>query len=111
MRVLLAAVALIALGASANAQSRNFPGCTVGAVSAQCLAAGGSKTFLQVQNAHATNTIACAWGAAAVIGASRSFQLAAGQAASWGPQTGGVPSDQLNCIASGAGTPLYLEWN
>lgn len=96
---------------SAQAPSaRNFPGCTVGAASAQCLAAGTGYQFVQIQNTHATNTIACAWGATAVLNSAGSLQLGPGQPASWGPMTGGIPSGALNCIASGANTPLYLEW-
>lgn len=90
--------------------ARNFPGATVGASSAQALAASTAVKFLQIQNTHASNTVACAFGATAVLNSSTSVQLAAGQSASWGPLTGGVPTGALNCIASGASTPLYVEW-
>lgn len=89
--------------------TRNFPGCTVGAASGQCLAASTAQNFLQIQNT-STNNIACAFGATAVLNSATSVQLSPGQAASWGPVTGGVPSQALNCIASGAGSPLYVEW-
>jgi hypothetical protein len=92
-------------------QPRHFPGCTVGATSGSCLAAGVGYNFVQIQNTHATNAIACAWGTAAVLNSAGSIQLAPGQAASWGPMTGGIPNGGLNCIASGASTPMYLEWN
>jgi len=96
---------------SAQAPSaRNFPGCTVGVASAQCLAAGTGYQFVQIQNTHATNAIACAWGAAAVLNSNGSVQLAPGLSASWGPMTGGIPNGALNCIASAPATPLYLEW-
>lgn len=91
--------------------ARNFPGCTVGASSAQCLAANTAQSFLQVENTSASASIACAFGTAAVLNSATSFQIAAGQGASWGPNTSGVPTAALNCIASGASTPLYLEWN
>lgn len=90
--------------------ARNFPGATVGTSSAQALAASTATMFLQIQNTHASNTVACAFGATAVLNSSTSVQLAAGQSASWGPNTAGVPTGALNCIASGATTPLYVEW-
>jgi hypothetical protein len=90
--------------------ARNFPGCTVGTSSASCLAAATATQFLQVQNASATASIACAFGSSAVLNASGSFQLGPGQSAQWGPMTAGVPTGQLNCIANAASTPLYLEW-
>lgn len=96
---------------SFSATARNFPGCTVGASSAQCLAAATATQFIQIQNTSASATVACRWGGAAVLNSSTSVQLGAGQSASWGPNTAGVPSGALNCIASGASTPLYLEWN
>jgi hypothetical protein len=93
------------------AAARNFPGCTVGASSAQCLAASTAINFLQVQNASPSASVACAFGASAVLNSSGSFQLGPGQSAHWGPETAGVPSGALNCIASAASTPLYEEWN
>ena len=98
------------VGAGA-AGARNFPGCTVGAASAQCLAANTAKSFVQVENTSTSATIACAWGVAAVLNSAGSFQLTPGQTASWGLVTGGVPTGALNCIASAASTPMYLEWN
>jgi hypothetical protein len=40
-----------------------------------------------------------------------SVQLATGQPASWGPNTGGVPNGLLSCSAANANSPLYVEWN
>lgn len=91
--------------------ARNFPGCTVGSSSGSCLAASTAKTFLQIQNTSVSASIACAFGTSAVLNSSGSVQLGVGQAASWGVNTGGVPTGQMNCIASGASTPLYVEWN
>lgn len=111
MKRILLLLTLIALGsAPARPASRNFVGCLVGATNTVCLVAGRGKTFLQMENVHSSNSIACAWGSVAVLNDKSSVQLASGQAASWGPQTGGVPSDELDCIASGGSTPLYLEW-
>lgn len=98
------------VGAPAAA-SRNFPGCTVGTSSAQCLAAATALAFVQIQNTSVSATVACRWGGTAVLNSNTSVQLAVGQSASWGINTGGVPNEALNCIASGASTPLYLEWN
>jgi hypothetical protein len=100
-----------AMQLTAAAAARNFPGCAVGTASATCLAAGVAKSFVQVQNASASASIACAWGATAALNGSGSFQLAAGQGASWGPVTAGIPSGALNCISSAASTPLFVEWN
>ena len=91
--------------------ARHFPGCTVGASSASCLAAGTAQTYLAIQNTSTGNTVACTFGGTAVLNSSTSIQLAPGQGASWGPNTAGVPSGALTCIASGASTPLYVEWN
>jgi hypothetical protein len=86
-------------------------GCTVGVTNAQCLASNTAIAWVQVQNTHASNSVACSWGGTSILNNSGSFQLAAGQSASWGPNTGGVPSGAaLNCIASGASTPLYVEY-
>ncbi len=90
--------------------ARNFPGCTVGVASAQCLAGSTAQSFLQLQNTSASASIACRFGGTAVLNSSTSVQLGAGQAASWGVTTAGVPSGALNCIASGASTPLFVEW-
>ena len=94
-----------------TASARHFPGCTVGTSSGTCLAASTAVTFLQIQDTSPTATIACAFGASAVLNSTNSFQLAPGQSASWGPSTGGVPTGSLNCIASAASTSLYVEWN
>lgn len=101
-------------GAVVNSQTRaarNFPGCSVTTSSAQCLVTNTAVQFLQVQNTGAGNAIACAFGATAILNNLGSFQLASGQSASWGPNTGGVPTGALNCIAATGTTPLYLEWN
>jgi hypothetical protein len=87
------------------------PGCIVGTASAQCLAASTAVNHIQIQNASASASIACAFGATAALSSSGSIQLAPGQSALWGPSTSGVPFGALNCIAGAASTPLYLEYN
>jgi hypothetical protein len=93
------------------AAARHFPGCTVGATSTTCLAGATAVTYLQIQNTSLSAQIACAFGTTAVLNSSTSAQLAPGQSGSWGPNTAGVPTGALNCIASTASTPLYVEWN
>lgn len=93
------------------AAARHFPGCTVGVASGSCLAGSTAVNFLQIQNTSTANTVACAFGATAVLNSATSVQLGVGQSAAWGLNTVGVPTGQLNCIASGASTPLYVEWN
>lgn len=114
MRWLLAL--LFVLAALWPAAAQQYPiavhttaGCTVGTSSGQCLAAGRYR-FVQVQNTSAAASIACAWGGAAALNSSGSAQLSAGQPASWGTNTSGVPQQALNCIASAASTPLFLEY-
>jgi hypothetical protein len=86
-------------------------GCTVGASSAQCLAAATATNHVQIQNVSASISIACSWGGTAVLNNSGSIMLAPGQSALWGPSTSGIPATALNCIAGSASTPLYLEYN
>lgn len=85
-------------------------GCTVGVASAQCLAASTANLWIQVQNTSAANTVACSWGGTAALNAAGSFLLQPGQSASWGLMSSGVPTNVLNCIASAAATPLYVEY-
>lgn len=96
---------------SPAASARNFPGCTVGNTNTNCLATSTAVNFLQIQNTSTSASIACAFGTAAVLNSKTSVQLAVGQSASWGPNTDGVPSGELECIASTGSTPLYVEWN
>jgi hypothetical protein len=85
-------------------------GCSVGVASALCLAASTANLWVQVQNTSATASVACSWGGTATLNASNSFLLAPGQSASWGVMSSGVPTNALNCIASAAATPLYVEY-
>ncbi len=101
----------VAIPVTPKTGSFSYPGCTVGTSSAQCLAASTATNHIQLQNESASATIYCAWGATAAANSAGSFQLAAGQSALWGPTTAGVPSSALNCIATSASTPLYLEYN
>lgn len=93
-----------------------FIGCTVGTTSAQCLQAAAAAapvttTHLMIQNTSASASIACSWGGTAALNSSGSFMLAPGQGRDWGPGIGWAPTLALNCIATVAGTPLYVEYN
>lgn len=94
---------------SAPRSTLTTAGCTVGTSSAECIAASTANFWVQVQNTHVTNTIACSWGGTASLNSTGSFMLEPGQSASWGVTTSGIPTNALNCIASGASTPLYIE--
>ncbi len=89
----------------------NFPGCTVGVLSATCLAASTAVNWLQIQNTSTAANIACSFAGGATLNSSTSVQLAPGQSASWGPNTSGVPSGAMACTASVAASPLYIEWD
>ena len=87
------------------------PGCTVGTSAASCLASGLAANHVTVENVSSTASIACSWTTTAALNAITSFQLAPGQPASWGLNTGGIPTGTLSCIATAASTPLYVEYN
>lgn len=97
-------------GSSAPHTAGLFAPCTVGVASAQCLAAGLATTHLQIQN-NSTATVACNVNGAAALNSATSFQLTPGQSSNWGGATGWVPTGALNCIASAAASPLYVEYN
>lgn len=79
---------------------------TVGTSSAQALAAGSANKFLDIMNESATATIACAFGATAVINGAGSITFPPGWHRSW--EGTFVPTDAVNCIASGASTPATI---
>lgn len=90
--------------------ARTIAGCVVGTSSAACLGSN-PRGWVQLQNTSSSATIACSWGGPASLNGTTSFMLAPGQAASWGPTTGSAPSEALNCIATAASSPLYVEQN
>lgn len=95
-----------------TAGTYTIAGCTVGITSASCVATSTVVNHVMIQNTSATANVACHWASgAAVLNASGSVQLGPGQSALWGPSTSGVPSGAMNCIASAASTPLYVEYN
>lgn len=90
--------------------AKTVAGCTVGVTSGACLGAN-PRGWVQLQNTSASATIACSWDNPASLNSTTSFMLAPGQSASWGPTTGGAPNQALNCIATAASSPLYVEQN
>jgi hypothetical protein len=90
-------------GAATNA----FSGSTVGTTHAQVLAAGThSYLFLQNVAAAGGNTIYCSFGGTAVANAAGTISIAPGQPLTW--ENSFVPSDAIDCIATGASTPLTV---
>ena len=87
-------------------------GCSVGTSSAQCIATSVVTNHVLVENTSASANMACAWGGGtAILNSNGSVQLGPSQSALWGPTTSGVPSGAMNCIASSASAPLYVEYN
>ncbi len=83
--------------------------CTVGVAAAACLGAN-PRLFVMLQNVSTAASIACSWTSITpALNAIGSFMLAPGQVAFWGPTTSGAPNQALNCIASVAASPLYVE--
>jgi hypothetical protein len=83
---------------------------TVGASSAQVLAAG-SRKYLSFDNESTTATIACNFGGTAAINTAGSYTLPPGATRTWAAANGFVPSDAVNCIASVGSTPLTVASN
>lgn len=82
---------------------------SVGVSSAQVAAAATKRRMLvAIDNESSTATIACAFGATAALNTAGSFTITAGATRIWG-NPGFVPTDAINCIASGASTPVTVE--
>ena len=111
--IALAAAALFGLAcASARAQAANQclgtvePGgvCAVSLGNASTpILGGGNRGILAVDNESTTATIACAFGITAVLNSAGSWTIPPGVTRVFDVFP---PSDQLNCIASGAATPV-----
>lgn len=106
------AAAIGSVTTTPTAGTYTIAGCTVGVASASCIATSTVVNHVLIQNASATANVACHWaGGTAILNSSGSVQLGPGQSALWGPTTSGVPSGAMDCIASAASTPLYVEYN
>jgi len=95
---------------TANAAPANATGAysavSIGTTSAQALASSTAKVFLDIVNAGATATIACAFGTTAIINGSGSITIPPNWHRSW--EGSFVPSDAVNCIASASSSPATI---
>ncbi len=83
-----------------------YSAVTVGASSAQALAAATATVFLDIVNESASATVACAFGATAVINGAGAITLPPLWHRSW--EGTFVPTDAVNCIASAGSTPATI---
>ena len=81
---------------------------TITSTSAQVLA-GASRKLLAIDNESLTASIACAFGATAVLNTAGSFTIPAGSTRTWSAYP--VPADAVNCISSVASSPATVEAN
>ncbi len=107
----------ISVGASVTAvvysqarAARNFVGTSILTTNFTALAANSAVQYLRLQNTHTGSDIACAFGVPAIMNSTGSLVLGPGESIAWGPDTAGVPSGALNCIASVTTAPLFIEW-
>ena len=84
----------------------NYAAATIGVASAQAVAASTATVFLDLVNESATATIACAFGAPAVLNGAGSITLPPLWHRSW--EGSFVPTDAVNCISSVAATPATI---
>lgn len=80
---------------------------TIGATSAQVVAANAGRKYLLVQNDHATQTLWLKFGAAAVV--NEGIRVGAGEAREFSPAKWNNDPRVLNGIASGAGTVVLVS--
>lgn len=83
-----------------------YSAATIGASSAQVLAAGAAAVFLDIMNESTTATIACNFGGTAIINGAGSITIPPGWHRSW--EGTFVPTEAVNCIASAASTPAAI---
>lgn len=86
-----------------------YSGATVGTAHAQVLAAGQASVYLMLANPSAagTNTIYCRFdGTNAVVNAAGTVPIAPGQINTW--ESNAVPLTAIDCISTGASTPLTI---
>lgn len=82
-------------------------GASVGVASAQVVAAGVVKSGYLICNESATATVACNFGGTAVINGAGSFTFTTLQCISNPPNI--IDTSAINCIASGAATPITIQ--
>lgn len=106
------AIAAALLLAASPAAARTITAATVGTSSTQALAAAvGPRTFLSIDNESTAAAVACSFGGTAALNTAGDYTVPAGTTRtwtanfSWRPLSGAA----LNCIASGASTPVTIE--
>lgn len=101
---------LVLLAVMPVARAANAIAVTVGASSAQALAAPGiAYNFLSIDNESATATIACSFGGAAALNTAGSYTILPGQTRVWNAP-GWHTNQAINCIASASSTPATIEY-
>lgn len=96
-------------------QADTVVGVVVGVASASALAAG-TRWYVRISNESATATISCNFGGTAVINSGGSFTLLPNTYKDWSdfaqqPNFRATISQQINCIASAASTPVTIEYH
>lgn len=85
-----------------------FTSATVGTGHAQVLAASQVRLYLMLHNPSVAggNTIYCSFGGTATVAGAGTVSIAPGQYVTW--ESSYAPIDAIDCIASGASTPMTL---
>ncbi|MGH9307700.1 MAG: hypothetical protein ACRD0I_12575, partial [Acidimicrobiales bacterium] len=80
---------------------------TVGASSASVIGVG-QRYYLALLNQSATATIYCNFDATAAVASATAGQLTISPLSGYVWDTGKIPSNNINCIASAASTPMTV---
>jgi hypothetical protein len=111
IRVILLACAIVVTAMAAWGQTVSGPmiiaPATVGTGSAQ-VSGSHLRTYLGLFNQHATATIYCTLDGTAAVAAATAGQITLGPLGNITWAGSKVPSNAINCIASGASTPLTI---
>lgn len=88
-----------------------FAGATVGASHAQVLAANLVFAYLMLHNPSAAggNTVYCSFGGTATVAGAGTLSIAPGQYVTF--ESNSLSTKAIDCIASGANTPLTIGTN
>ena len=114
MMGIVTALLLVLLALPAQAAQRSIVSATIGATSAQAVAAapGGQRVFLSIDNESTTATIACSFGGTAAINTAGSYTIPPGNTRTWtAPSANTYPLNPsaINCIATAGSTPATIE--
>lgn len=85
-----------------------FSGATVGTTHGQVLGAGQVSVYLFLGNPSAAggNTVYCRFGGTATVAGAGTISIAPGQSYTW--ESSYAPRDAVDCVATGASTPLTI---